>query len=187
MTVKKRKCAVAYKFKYINSINAITLLVLLNSSLLANATSNQHPKESVSFIFDKRVNPDSFSLESNDTSIGNESTDTKNFNDTQRDVLALHSHHSFNTRDIQEAILQYVDNTLNKRTYEIISGIKIEANKNKVKHEKSNEQRSSSAMTFDDLLLNRLTEFADTHVINFNVPRAVESGRLFFFKSMHYL
>lgn len=99
--------------------------------------------------------------------------------------------HMLNTKELQQIILQYVDETLSRRTYEIINGLKIEiGNKTlsgggiAIAGTSDESQRSASDnVPLDEQIYDRLRRFADTHVINLNIPRALQStGRLFFFK-----
>lgn len=97
------------------------------------------------------------------------------------------------TQSIQDMILQYVDETLNRRTFELLAGLTlIEKNRTQTLAEQSDaavaqqsaRQASPAAAPFDVQLLDRLTRFAETHVINLSVPRAVQAtAKTFFFKS----
>lgn len=104
--------------------------------------------------------------------------------------------HMINTKELQQIILQYVDETLSRRTYEIINGLKIEiGNKTTsgggiaVAGASDESQRSArDNAPLEDQIYDRLRRFADTHVINLNIPRALQStGRLFFFKGKSLL
>lgn len=100
-------------------------------------------------------------------------------------ILGIH------TQDIQEMILQYVDETLNRRTYQLLSGLTL-VQKNmtlpaggEMTPTTQETGRDSSATTpFDVRIVRRLRRFADTHVINLSVPRALQAtAKTFFFKS----
>lgn len=89
-------------------------------------------------------------------------------------------------------ILEYIDHTLNRRTFEILSGLRFDAkNKSLVDAEKDSEMSRSMAEldasdTFDGKVSRRLKRFAETHVMNLSVPRLLDaSARTFFFKSKY--
>jgi len=131
-------------------------------------------------------------------------------NDTINDVDKLILNENKKTKgndeklsEIEIILLDYVDKSLNNDSYEIISGVKIEREKapivisrtsRLIKYEKSNlkenvlSEQSRSAndesLTFDEQILDRFKQFAETHVVKVNMGRAVESGRLFFFKGI---
>lgn len=92
--------------------------------------------------------------------------------------------------DIKSMVLNYVDEALNRKSYEIISGLKIELDKRNFTNSRminafDDEPKSfgSTLLSFDEQLLGRLQHFAETHVINLNIPQAAQTtGRLFFFK-----
>lgn len=115
----------------------------------------------------------------------------KLFETTERTIDELIGRQSLNFIDnIKSMVLNYVDEALNRKSYEIISGLKIELdNRNFTNSRMLNafysEPKSfgSALLSFDEQLLGRLENFAETHVINLNIPQAAQTtGRLFFFK-----
>lgn len=103
---------------------------------------------------------------------------------------------SYFINNIKTMILKYVDDTLNKESYEIMSGLKIELNNNRnlmndsmidksqtLPRNDESKSFDNNLLSFDEQLLGRFEHFAETHVINLNIPRAAQStGRFFFFK-----
>lgn len=85
-------------------------------------------------------------------------------------------------------LLHYLEKIMSTESYEPISGIKIIPNNNI--HEENTNKASTRKFNLDSSksLQNDLSEkfrhFIDDHIININVPRAIETGRLFFFKGM---
>lgn len=103
----------------------------------------------------------------------------------------LNDVHTIDTQSIQDMILEYIDQTLNRRTFQILSGLTVDAkNKTAPTAESDSEQsRSMVAMdaadTFDGKISRRLRRFAETHVVNLSIPRVLDAGaRTFFFKSI---
>lgn len=105
-----------------------------------------------------------------------------------------------NLKDLDIILHEYFKETFNKNSsFVIIPGIEIVpqsnvANKNSSKLEstttKTNvtileDESRSSKITATDLVINEIEKFADEHVLSVNIPRAVESGRLFFFKGIN--
>lgn len=117
----------------------------------------------------------------------------KMLSETEDTKLFTDNRNQFSTKNFEKMILKYVDETLNRRTYEILAGIKIEMDSNKYK--KLNQSRqfngdtarstTDDLLTFDEQIVERLRQFANTHVIRLNIPRALQStGRALFFKSI---
>lgn len=105
---------------------------------------------------------------------------------------------TLNVNQLQQIILRYVDETLSRRTYEIVNGLTIEIG-NKTANDKGPGRRHGGGIAvagaaeeerqlspgLDELILDRLQRFADSHVVNLNIPKAMQStGRLFFFKGL---
>lgn len=238
MSQKKRKSGV-FSIIYLNSINAITLIILNALVVLmvpavfavdtenstgfttaATPQSNDNPPFETAFMpirptenhDDKLANENQFlnddtfetttddnesiirlhkksGLDSNENKQArsqSHSEDEKFWRPTPRPQPAL-----LNTKELQQIILQYVDETLSRRTYEIINGLKIEIANNTiigggiaVAGASDESQRSASDNApLEEQVYDRLRRFADTHVINLNLPRAIKStGRLFFSK-----
>lgn len=239
MSQKKRKSGV-YSISYINSINAITLIILHafvvllvpsvfatdaeNSTGFTTATTpqshgNPSPIET-GFVpirptqnhehkltnENRFLNDDAFKTTADDNEsimrLHKESGEALDSNENKRARSQSHIEdeklwrptqpaHMLNTKELQQIILQYVDETLSRRTYDIINGLKIEiGNKTlsgggiAIAGASDESQRSASDNApLDEQIYDRLRRFADTHVINLNIPRALKStGRLFFFK-----
>lgn len=107
---------------------------------------------------------------------------------------------TLNVNQLQQIILKYVDDTLSRRTYEIVNGLTIEIG-NKTSNVdgvgRPGRRRGGIAVAgaadeerkippgLDELILDRLQRFAESHVVNLNIPKAMQStGRLFFFKGL---
>lgn len=94
-------------------------------------------------------------------------------------------------------ILEYIDQRLHQRTFEILTGLSIAAKNNtqntplttKSEEEEEDDNQENRAMdnaadTFDGKLIRRLKQFAETRVLNLSISRALDAGgRSFFFKS----
>lgn len=82
--------------------------------------------------------------------------------------------------DLKYILMDYLNDTLSKNVYQVIPGIDIvKDTKNFTSIESS---RSLQDDSFGDIVFDTFKAFSENHVVSVNVPRAVQSGRLFFFK-----
>lgn len=92
------------------------------------------------------------------------------------------------TKDIQDAILAYIDETLSRRTYQLLVGLTLMEKNQTAGVGADALQTSRQALDadvdapFDVRLLRRVQRFADTHVLNLSMSRALQA-KSFFFKS----
>lgn len=240
MSQKKRKSGV-FSISYLNSINAITLIILhalvmvptvlsvdAQNSITATTPSQSHglpPQFETGFVpirptqnklanENRFLNDDTFKTTTDDNEsimrLQKESGEALHLNENKQPRSQSHSEDEkfwrptprpqpaqiLNTKELQQIILQYVDETLSRRTYEIINGLKIEIGNRSlsgggiaVAGASDESQRSANDNTpLEEQIYDRLRRFADTHVINLNIPRALKStGRLFFFKGKRLL
>lgn len=211
MSQKKRKSSV-YSLNFLNSINAITLIFLIShgATVAVNQTTSATAQPNhTSIIYETGFVPivHQSTEQENETNLFDNGA-FKVFQDTddmpKLPVVTANTVpedkqrsrkpdriHTLNSKELQDLILRYVDETLGQRTYEIISGIKIEEG-NRTKpgiaiagagSRRSVDAASVDINSFDEQIIDRLTQFAETHVVNLNIPRAMHAtGRLFFFK-----
>lgn len=101
---------------------------------------------------------------------------------------------TIDTQGIQDMILEYIDQTLHRRTFEILTGLSIAAKNNSIADAKAPVTQSTresrrlddvtTTDTFDVQLVRRFKQFAETRVLNLSLSRALDAGsRSFFFKS----
>lgn len=83
--------------------------------------------------------------------------------------------------DLKHVLMDYLNDTLSKSVYEVIPGINIVKDTKNISVESS---RSLQDTSFGDIVFDSFKTFSDNHVLSVNVPRAVQSGRLFFFKGI---
>lgn len=88
-------------------------------------------------------------------------------------------------KDFEIVLHKYLKDTMHKNsTIVLIPGIELLPQSNN-KHENVTEREEGRhGKTVTELVINEIEQFADDHVLTINVPRAVESGRLFFFKGL---
>lgn len=84
--------------------------------------------------------------------------------------------------DLKYVLMDYLNDTLSKNVYEVIPGIDIVKDTKKITIESS---RSLQDISFGDIVFNSFQKFSENHAVSVNVPRAVQSGRLFFFKGLY--
>lgn len=85
--------------------------------------------------------------------------------------------------DLKHVLMDYLNDTLSKSVYEVIPGINIVKDTKNISVESS---RSLQDTSFGDIVFDSFKTFSDNHVLSVNVPRAVQSGRLFFFKGIFH-
>lgn len=106
----------------------------------------------------------------------------------------LNDMQTIDTQGIQDMILEYIDQTLHRRTFEILTGLSIAAKNNSIADaeapvtQRTRESRRlddvTTTDTFDVQLVRRFKQFAETRVLNLSLSRALDAGsRSFFFKS----
>lgn len=83
--------------------------------------------------------------------------------------------------DLKHVLMDYLNDTLSKSVYEVIPGINIVKDTKNVSVESGRSLQDSS---FGDIVFDSFKAFSDNHVLSVNVPRAVQTGRLFFFKGI---
>lgn len=86
-----------------------------------------------------------------------------------------------NIMDLKYILMDFLNDTLSKNVYEVIPGISIVKDTKNFTIESSRSLKDDS---FGDIVFDSLKAFSDNHVVSLNVPRAVQSGRLFFFKGI---
>lgn len=89
-----------------------------------------------------------------------------------------------NIMDLKYILMDFLNDTLSKNVYEVIPGISIVKDTKNFTIESSRSLKDDS---FGDIVFDSLKSFSDNHVVSLNVPRAVQSGRLFFFKGTFYI
>lgn len=85
--------------------------------------------------------------------------------------------------DLKYILMDCLNDTLSQNVYEVIPGISIVKDKKNFTIE--NYSRSLKDDSFGDIVFDSFKAFSDNHVVSVNVPRAVQSGRLFFFKGIN--
>lgn len=83
--------------------------------------------------------------------------------------------------DLKYILMDYLNDTLSKNVYEVIPGINIVKDTKNFTIESS---RSLQDNSFGDIVFDSFKAFSENHVVSVNVPRAVQTGRLFFFKGI---
>lgn len=117
----------------------------------------------------------------------NISNSTSNSTDVEDDVIV--NEFFMEIKNLQEYFFNFFDNILTKDSdsYEIASGICIEA-VNKSKDNTTTEIQSRSISNHlgkgTDVFYENLRKFVERYDLRVNMPRAMESGRLFFFSGM---
>lgn len=94
-------------------------------------------------------------------------------------------------KGIEDMLLEYIDQKLHQRTFEILAGLSIAAKNTSLTEVTNTPPTSSRSLadldatdSFDGKLIRRFKQFAETRVVNLNIPRAFDAGaRTFFFKS----
>lgn len=128
----------------------------------------------------------------NQSNLQLEDSSTNNSTDAEDDVIV--NELFMEIRNLQEYFFNLFDNILSKDSdsYEIASGIRIEAVNNSTKNSSTTEVQSRSlsnllgeGATTTDIFLENIRDFVKQHDLRVNMPRAMESGRLFFFSGMY--
>lgn len=166
---------------YHNNVTLILILVLTNfmtNNLCECSTRGQSSSNN-----DNQLNN---SLNNSNSNNSFNDSDNSNLTQTQdnniNQINTTPSTSTTFTREVEEferLVLDYVNDAFDRNFYEIVSGITV------VKDNKTNDEQTknnNNGRSFDDKLLTTFRNFAKTHVINVNLQRTAESGRLFFFK-----
>lgn len=124
------------------------------------------------------MNPDPIQLEESSTS---------NHTDAEDDVIV--NEFFMEIRNLQEYIFNFFDNIFPKDSdsFEIASGVRIEALDNS-KDNSTSEIKSRSLRNpigEADVFSQKIRNFGERYDLRVNMPRAMESGRLFFFSGMY--
>lgn len=123
---------------------------------------------------------------SNSDPIQLEESSTSNNTDAEDDVIV--NEFFMEIRNLQEYIFNFFDNILSKDSdsFEIASGVRVEALDNSKDNSTSeNNSRSLRNQPEADLFLQNIRNFGERYDLRVNMPRAMESGRLFFFSGMY--